>query len=450
MFFASLAAAVVAAAATASPAPAATKAPMTLRQAIDFAMSHNQQVLAAQAQWVEAEATLTRNRSSGLPNVQGLAQNTMDRQSNSGTFAQFGLTPQANFSQNTAEVLGSQSVFNLTNSLSANQARHNADANAQNLRLVKENTTIAVETSYYTYLEDVRLVDLANADFAYQQTLYDVAEANYKSGRVAGIDRLQAQVQRTSSEENLASATADAEDARQDLAQTIGADTDQQFVLPPSVPAPAVPSLDQRSLDAIALAKRPDVAIARDELSIAVLANGLIDAPNRPTVALQGGVGNQVTPTQSAFNDLPPPFGCGAAHCTSTHFYTVQLTSQLLLPLLDWGTLHAAHNSARAGIESQAATFTSAERQALIDVDQALRRLKVDDQNLALATQNADVARRAAQVAQLQYKVGLGSQLDVTTAEQTYLQAAKQLLNAQVGYALEADRLKLATGTLVE
>jgi len=67
-----------------------------------------------------------------------------------------------------------------------------------------------------------------------------------------------------------------------------------------------------------------------------------------------------------------------------------------------------------------------------------------------LASQNADVAKQAAQIAQLQYKVGLGSQLDVTSAEQTYLQAAKQLLAAQIGYVLAADKLKLATGTLVD
>jgi outer membrane protein TolC len=76
--------------------------------------------------------------------------------------------------------------------------------------------------------------------------------------------------------------------------------------------------------------------------------------------------------------------------------------------------------------------------------------VKVDDQNLALAVQNASVAKQTAQIAQLQYKVGLGSQLDVTSAEQTYLQAAKQLLAAQVGFVLSADKLKLATGTLVD
>ena len=427
---------------------------MTVAQAVQFALEHNSQVLAARSQWMEAGASLARDRGAQLPNVQGVAQNTMDRQTtNYSTLSQFGLRAQPNFSQNTAELQGTQSIFNLENELTANQARHSYDQAAQNYRQVKEQTTIDVETSFYTYVQDVQLVALAKADLEYQQTLYSIADANYRAGLVAGIDRLKAQVQRTSSEENLSSATADAEDARENLAQAIGADPGQQFVVPPVIPTPTVNVGDQRALNAIALTHRPDVAIARDALDNAVLANGLVDAPNRPTVSLEGAVGNQTIPTNIASNLAPPPplgFGCGAPYCASTHFYTIALNSQLALPLLDWGSQHAAHRGARAAIDAQTAAFTAAQRQALIDVDQAVRRLRVDDQNLTLAVQNADVAKQAAQIAQLQYKVGLGSQIDVTTAEQTFLQAAKQLLDAQVGYVLAADRLKLATGTLVD
>jgi outer membrane protein len=430
----------------------ATPQPMTLAQAIDFASKHNQQVLAARAQWVEAGATLARERSSQLPNVQAVAANTLDRRTagSLGSFAQLGIPLQPNFSQNTAQVQGNQSVFNLQNQLLANQARHSYDEASQNYRLVKEQTVINVETAYYGYVQNVQLVALAQSDFAYQQTLYTIADANYRSGRVAGIDRLKAQVQRTSSQETLASATADAEDARENLAQTIGADAAQQFAVPSAIPVPQAPTQDQKALTAIAIVHRPEVAIAKDALSNAVLANGLVDAPNRPTVALSGAVGNQSQPTQIAGNLLPSPVGCKAPYCNPTHFYTIQLNSQLSLPLLDWGTVHSAHNGARATIDSQTAVFEAAKQQAVIDVDQALRRLKVDEQNLALATQNADVAKQAAQISQVQYKVGLGSQIDVTSTEQTYLQAAKQLLSAQISYALASDKLRLATGTLVD
>lgn len=444
-------------AATMLAAAPVAAAPMTLAQAVQFAESHNQQVLAAKAQWVQAGATLASDRAAQLPNVQGIAQSSMSRSANYSTAAsaQLGLLAQPNVSQNTAELAGSQSVFNLTNELTADAARHAYDQAQQNYRLVKEQTVLNVEASFYTYAQDIQLVALAKADLGYQQQLYAIADANYKSGLVAGIDRLKAQVQRTTSEESLASATADAEDARENLAQTIGADPTQAFTVPASIPAPPMPATDPRALNAIAFAHRPELAIAKDALDIAVLDNGLIDAPNRPTIALQGGWGNQVAPTSFARNDLPPfpapqPNGCGDPYCGPTHFYTIALTSQLLLPLLDWGTLHAQHNGAHANIDSQTAAYDTAKRQSIIDVDQAVRRLVVDNQNLGLATQNASVAMQAAKIAQVQYKVGLGSQIDVTTAEQTYLQAAKQLLDAQVAYALAADRLKFATGTLVE
>jgi outer membrane protein TolC len=431
----------------AATAQAAASVPMTLAQAIQFAESHNQRVLAAKAQWVQAGATLASDRAAQLPNVQGVAQSSMSRSANySGSFAQIGVPVQPNVSQNTAELAGSQSVFNLQNELIADSARHGYDQSQQNYRLVKEQTVLDVESSFYAYAQDVQLVALAKADLGYQQQLYAIADANYKSGLVAGIDRLKAQVQRTSSEESLASATADAEDARENLAQSIGAEPSQAFVVPQAIPAPPMPSTDQRALDAIALAHRPDVAIAKDGLDIAVLDNGLIDAPNRPTVALQGAWGNQEIPTAFPVNEAI----CQSPHCGPTHFYTIGLTSQLLLPLIDWGSLHAQHNGAHANIDSQTASFETAKRQAIIDVDQAARRIIVDDQNLSLATQNASVALQAAKIAQVQYKVGLGSQIDVTTAEQTYLQAAKQLLDAQVAYALAADKLKFATGTLVE
>ncbi|MFI5389229.1 MAG: TolC family protein, partial [Candidatus Eremiobacterales bacterium] len=329
-------------------------------------------------------------------------------------------------------------------------ARHAYDQSQQNYRLVKEQTVLSVETSFYSYQQDVQLVALAKADLGYQEQLYAIADANYKSGLVAGIDRLKAQVQRTTSQESLASATADAEDARENLAQTIGADVSQTFAVSTTIPAPPMPSTDQPALDAVALAHRPELAIAKDALDIAVLDNGLIDAPNRPTVALQGAWGNQTSPTQFTLNEAFCPQGLFDPHCAGTHFYTIALNSQLLLPLLDWGSRHAQHNGAHANIDSQTAEYDTAKRQSIVDVDQAVRRLIVDDQNLGLATQNASVAMQAAKIAQVQYKVGLGSQIDVTTAEQTYLQAAKQLLDAQVAYALAADRLKLATGTLVE
>lgn len=432
---------------------------MTLKQAVDFALAHNPSNIAAQAQAIAAAAALTRNRSAQLPQVAANTQSLLQRQSasNAGTFAQFGLQPTANFSQNTSQVLGTANVINLASTLEARQAKRSYDSALQNLRLTRQQTTLAVENGYYALVQDADLVRLANEDLAYQRALRDIADANFRAGKVAGIDRLKAQVQVTSSQQRLSSAQADVEDARQNLAQVIGAQPAQGFVFPSTVEVPVLPSLDRVGLETLALSQRPEVAIAQASVDNARYANALVDAPNRPIVQLSGGWGNQTSPTANALafdqctlanQNLPlavAPLNCAPG---ASHFYNVSLSSTWSLPLLDWGTVHAAHVSARATIDSTQANLDAARRQAVVDVDEALRRVEVQRQNVALAGANADIAKQVAQTSQVQYKVGLISQIEVTAAQQTYLQAARDYLVAQIGFVLSAEKLKLATGSL--
>ncbi len=426
--------------------------PMTLQQATAFALAHNVSVLAAQAAVDSAGATLARDRSQTLPTVNGELSSTLNKQSgNAGSFAQIGVTPSQTFSQNTASLRGAYNAVNVAALLTAREDRHSYDAAAGKLRQAREQTTLDVETSYYTLIENAQLADIATGDAAYNKALLDAAAVNFKAGKVAGIDQLKAEVQYNTSLEHLASAQADLEDSRENLAQTVGAPVEQQFAVLPGIPAPPLPNLDTATLDAIALTDRPDVAIAQAQLDIARLAPGLVEAPNLPIVTVGGQWGNQISPTENAllFNACVahglPASACGPG---ASHFYTIGINSTWSVPLLDWGARNAGHKSAGTGISSQAAALDAAQRQAVIDVDQAARRVKVNQQNLQLALGNVGVAKQTADIAREQYTVGIISELDVTNAQQTYLQAAKDLLAAQVGYVLSIEKLKLATGTL--
>jgi len=178
-----------------SPRPTPTIAPqthMTLQQAIDYAQSRNVNVVQSYAQAVSAAASLARARSIELPLLSGQLQNLLQRQSasNSGTFAQFGLTPSTNFSQNTAQLLASLNVVNLNDTVTAREAKNSLDAALESLRLSRQQTTLDVETSYYTLVQNASLEGVAQSDLAYNQSLLTIASANFKAGRVAGIDCL--------------------------------------------------------------------------------------------------------------------------------------------------------------------------------------------------------------------------------------------------------------------
>jgi len=433
--------------------PDATQ-PMTLEQAVDFGLAHNPAVIKASAAVSDAGATLARDRAATLPTVSGNLQNQMQKSANSGQFAQIGVPVAPTFSQNTAALRANFNGLNLTNIDQARSDKQAYDQAKQQLVLAQEQSTQNVETSFYAVAQDEQLTGIAQENVNYNHTLMQIADVNYRAGKVAGLDRLKAQVAYTSALEQFASAQADQEDAQENLAQLIGAPMAQQFAIPSILPEPPLPDLDRNALDQLALANRPEVAIAEAQLNAALISDNMVDAPNRPNVQMTGAWGNQVSPTNNAlilnnFNACVaagnPPSACEPG---GSHFYEVSIISTWTLPLIDYGTLHAAHTSAHREIDSQIAQLASAKQQALIDVDQAVRRLLVDRDNLTLAASNVEVAKQAAFISAAQYKVGIISQTDVAAAQQSYLAAAKDLVNAQVAYLLGIAALKKATGTL--
>ncbi len=440
--------------AKASSAGSDATQPMTLQQAVDFALAYNPAVIKASAAVSDAGAMLARDRAATLPTVSGNLQNQMQKSANSGQFAQIGVPVTPTFSQNTAALRADFNGLNLTNLDQARTDKQAYDQAKQQLLLAREQSIQNVEASFYAVAQDEQLTGIAQENVNYNRTLMQIAEVNYRAGKVAGLDRLKAQVGYTSAREQLTGAQADQEDARENLGQLIGAPMAQQFAIPNTLPEPPLPNLDRNALDQLALANRPEVAIAEAQLNAALISNNMVDAPNRPNVQMTGAWGNQVSPTNNAlilnnFNACVaagnPPAACEPG---GSHFYEISITSTWTLPLIDYGTLHAAHASAHREIDSQIAQLTSAKQQALIDVDQAVRRLLVDRDNLALAASNVEVAKQTASISAAQYKVGIISQTDVAAAQQSYLTTAKDLLNAQVAYLLGIATLEKATGTL--
>ncbi|MBV8365630.1 MAG: TolC family protein [Candidatus Eremiobacteraeota bacterium] len=445
---------VLAQAAPVNPAPTATPGPMTLQQAVDYGLTHNTNVQRAASSFAQAGANLARDRAFTLPTVNGELQNQMNKQTGAGQFGQIGIAPTETFSQNTAGLTGTFNGLNLVNIYQARSDKQSYDVANEDFYLAREQSISDTETAFYKLVQDRQLTEVARENVNYNRVLEQIAEANFKAGKVAGLDQLKAQVSYTQALEQLAAAGADEEDAREDLAQLINAPMTQQFALPSEPPQPPLPSLDEKVLDQIALANRPEIATAQAQLNNAFISYYQVDAPNRPTVALNGAWGNQVSPTNNAlfYNQCTaegfPPSACGPPN--PSHFYEISIVSQWTLPLLDWGTVHAGHESAKRAIDTETTVLQAAKQQAFIDIDQAARRLLVDRENLRLATGNITVARQAALISAVQYKVGLATQTDVSAAQQQYLTAARDLLAAQVAYVLGLVRLKLATGTLTE
>ena len=440
--------------------------------AVRYALTHAPVLLAREADIAGAISTFVQKRATEYPSIAGQLQNQIAKSSNlSGSFAEFGIAPVGNFSQNTAQVLSSYNLYNGSAQIAAEQAKRMIENASGQLRVQQETTALGVSTDFYNLAALRRAVTLDENDVAYQQQLLDAARAQEKVGRIAGVDALRAQVAVSRSQSTLVQARADEANARDALAVEIGASTETTFAVPADLPEPSLPRASTDSLIAIAKVNRPEVAAAEATLEAARLGDAAIDTDLRPTVQMTGAFGSQVSPTnyvveQEEINaqnaaavanynlerqlfpgvNFQAPTLVPAVTRGGPGFWQFGITSTFTVPFIDYGTRAANHRAARAQIASAQASYQVAVDGVVRDVRAAVRNVQAAYDKLTLAKASAQLARESARIAQLQYRNGLISFTDVTQTEQTALSAENDLVAARVAYIVSDIRLRLTLG----
>lgn len=438
--------------------------------AVGYALQHAPTLLAQRATITSYDVTYTRDRAVEYPSFGGLVQNQIQKSANaSGQFAQFGLAPVNNFSQNTAQLQSTYSLFNGGAQLNAQQAKRTTQAAKYELRRLEEQTAINVSNAFYNLAALHEVVLLDTSDVRYQQTLLDNARASESVGRVAGVDVLRARVAVGRSRSILVQARVDERNAAEALAVQVGAPTGTTFALPKNVPEPPVPATNAAELGTIAKLNRPEILEAKANFDASKLGDAAVDNDLRPTVQLNGSFGSQVSPTEfvqeqqqidaqnsaalASYNaekalfpnlPIPPPVPIPPVDRHRPGFWQFNVTSTFQVPLYDYGQRAALHHAARAQIDASLASLYNAYDAVQSDVDTARRNLDSAATKLAIAKQSAALGRETAHIAQLQYKNGLISFTDATQTEQTALSAENDLVAARVTYVTALIRLRVA------
>jgi outer membrane protein len=431
---------------------------LSLAQAVDYAMDHSPAVAKLAATVAQAQSQYVRQRSQGLPNVTGLLSNQMQKSSNfSGSFGVIGASQASVFSQNTAQ-LGTQYTFN--GGLSHYQtlvARQTYEQALADLRKSQNQIAADVTNSFYVLASKRETVRLDEGDVQYQNALVRIAKVKEQAGVAAGVDVLSANAQKEKSNYSLEAARADAENARESLAQIIGAPLDTQFTASPSVAHPPLPAQPLSVLIDTALSNRADVASALEGVHIAQLNRRSADTDLYPQIQTFASFGNQFSPTlyaaqlnqiqlQNAFNAaaglplLPLPAR------GSPGFWNIGVTSQVSLPFWDWGARRANHRNLDEQILAQQTNLEATQAQVQIDVRQAYRGAQTALSQLASAQEETRYAVEAGRIAKLQYEHGIKTLIDVLAAQQASLSAQTDLFNARVAYVDAIVKLRVALG----
>lgn len=289
---------------------------------------------------------------------------------------------------------------------------------------------LSVRQAYYG-------VQLAQGTVAAAQRAVDAArenvrvtEARVRAGTSPRFDLLQAQVQLAQAQQNVTRARTGLVQAQQTLAVVLNQPltTSVQPVTPLGLPAPPQ-NVDE--LVRMALQQRPELAQARANVEAARAAVDLAAAGRRPNITLTGGPSVATSdPTERA-----PVSWTGAI--------------QVTLAILDGGLTDAKVEAAR----QQLAQAQLAEQQLRQTIEQQVRTAYLNLQDAAQELRSArtalEAAREALRIANVRFQAGVGTQLEVVTAEQNLASADVGTVQAMYAYNLALAQLDQAVGIQV-
>lgn len=301
-----------------------------------------------------------------------------------------------------------------------------------------QETVLAVEAAFFFVGASRELVSATETSLHEAEQSLAAAEARHASGLATIADVLQARTARSQADLALVSARGRLETARGVLASTLG--------LPANFPVDTAPlpadlggledrGPDGRKAEALieaALAARPDVLAARSAAEAAA--------------ARVRSVRSAIYPRLTGIATLGRPYYLDSAYASFNDTWSVGLN--LHVPV--FSGFSRVRDLARAKEEAEA-TRAEAEgvaNRAALDAWTAYWELKTARQRLASTRDLLEAAAASSDVAAGRYREGVGTFLDLLTAQSALASARAQEVSARADGLVAIARLAWATGSL--
>gem|GEM_PF-400298 len=426
--------------------------PLTLAQAIEAALRLQPDVAGAAANREAAEARLQQSQASYYPritpnyNYQYLYTFGSVRRIQDGGVVQELAAGQTRITRQ-GELSLNYTLFNsFQRELGNRQARQSLRSSEYSESNIQQAVIANVADAYFQALRTEALVSVSEAQVARARNTLDVVTAQVEAGVAARKDILQAQADYLNAQVTLLGARNNAEIAQAQLKNAIGVVGGTRLTLAnvavPSrdtrltaaqedgtpLPAPEAGVVDAERINQIAqyaFAVRPDVAQSRQNL----------EATQTGVRIARANAGLQVNANLNASLQYAPDDG-----------NTRLLSLGLSYPLFDGGLVRSQVRQSQAQTRAAEATLTSLEQQVAVEVEQAYR-------NLAQARASLPAAEAAQAAAQVNYEAalearreGVGSIVDVITAQTQLVQAQTNYIQAIYEFYAADARLARAVG----
>jgi len=336
-----------------------------------------------------------------------------------------------NYNQNSAALTLSWLVFDFgQRSANIENARQLLSAAAATQNATVQSLFLSALQAYYT-AQAVRAAVLSTteAERAAREG-FAVAEGRYKVGAGTPADRLLAQTALSQATLNRIKAEGEARNALGVLANVMGFDAQQKILLdeiPRSLPANAYQS-DVDALIEEARNRRPDLKSAEAQVKAAEASVDVARAQGRPTLSLSTG------PTWQDISGV------------STNGGAVGVT--LSVPIFSGFETTYRVRSAEAQLDLRAAQRDRLRNQVALDVWKAYQNLNTASQSLTATSDLVASAEQSERVALGRYKAGVGTVLDLLTAQTALANARLQRIQAGLDWHVYRATLAQTVGAL--
>lgn len=395
----------------------------------------NQNVLAAEAQYRQAQAVLGASRASYFPVVTGGFGATRS-QGASGTTATGGTndTTGGNTSgiRNTDRLsLGASWEADVWGRIGrgVESSAASAQASAADLQAALLSAQATLVQSYMQLrVNDVQRRLLDETVIAYERSL-QITRNRYAAGVAGRIDVAQAETQLKSTQAQAIDLGVQRAQLEHAIALLIGK-APAEFSLPPSNTLPVLPPIPV-GLPSALLERRPDVAAAERRAAAANAQIGVAQAAFFPALTFSASGGYQDS-SLSQLLTLPNRFW--------------SLGPALALTLFDGGARSAQKEQAVALYDKSVATYRQAVLTAFQDVEDNLVSLRILADEAEVQREATQFAAESLRLTDNQYQAGTVSYLNVVTAQATALGAERSSLDITGRRLLASAALLKALG----
>ena len=413
--------------------------PVSIAQAIKQALAHNLGVLQAEEAVTRAGGARWIALSEMLPDVKASISETR-RETNLEAFGfplnRFSLgvsipSVVGPFNVFDARVFVEQSVLDVEALHKIRAESHQLSAVRHTYRSARELVVLVAANLYLEGLAAEARATTARAQLETAQALQTQAEDLRRSGIVAGIDVVRAEVRVSTDRQRATAARAGFEKAKLQLARVMGLPIGQTITLSDQIPPVPVPEMTVEQALERAYKERPDYLAVKERFEAAESSRRAALSEHLPSVSVSADYG---------------AIGLTAASALSTF----AVTGTVSIPIFDGGKTRGHVVQATVDRNNRRNELDDMKAQIFYEVRSAFLDLEATSEELQAATRGRDLSGQQLTQARDRFAAGVANNIEVIQAQEAVALANEQYIDAVFGYNLAKAVLGRALGTVEE